>query len=1077
MSQRKITDMMPSQGTSKRRLADTAHSKMDRRERSNSLPAGNSRFQSVDELPSTEVRPRGKAAGGRARTPTAVSSVSIPSTPNHEFRASSSRQREPPRGRRQDSVPETPPRAASRPPSNAPSIPNTRIRRTASSVKTPTRNTAAASEGGSPYTAIDLSSSSDSSDCEIQHVQPSPNRKRISNAGASVPRQSSVPIGRRVPSGRRSSSVRPQTRATLPANLKIQLSSTGGTKAPSSSAPPPSLSKRFASIKQEYTRRIPIQQFFSQASKDERDNSDCFIEKVQTSPRTSQPCRADDRPDTLGSLTGIAALKGVVTKPNSLNRKPSRCNQSTPRSLDRLDDAGAEEALVGQTQTVKDRANTLPLLSYQTPQRSNVIKTENRKTTLLPKPVHTPQSIDLTEVDSSDSDSDSDSDSSDDTPVANPATISKGGRLQRGSTPFPSPPRDSSFREKEPIHLWNDYSQHTIDSRNEQLSARVKRAASPSPSSASGDGESFCTAPESQSSQLDSIIKAEHADRDVLRIKLEHNSDDDSSSPCSYQDSSDESDEEPAVPPSYQTPALASCEYESESENELPELHRNYSPYHSPSRRELLTRKTPSPMNVSRNAFSTPGIRNQGCRATQPPMTPSCYKLGYASAGDDPSSSRGNGTSGGCKPLHRSYSTGLRSILKEPKRRPAHLEEDAEGGKAVSFSPLRYTLGPNGKIFLSPIEQIQSIKTEARTPRMSSLPSPNRRLKEMEDKATVVKVKSPTPVKSSTSKLAIRQSQDSPSKPSTKSLLHIDRVQKGKVQSPDIVESHDTKCKSRYICSVRLRCSANTPTDSVARKLYDDPVAPTSGGSHNGDGSERKSVDQILGTKRHLIKSDSDTRDSKKPKLSDQDQPRAHKQESLKPIVASNAWSPKSRDFKPVLIRDGVSEHAIKPTIALLEQKIARGERVFANCPAHASSSGFQWATVWDSPRGGSRHTSRAMAAELRHRGIKSDVQYGNFWYNLMMAYSRLAGSSVPLFTMQKKAFEDFETECLGIRRDLRREPIKEKVKQPEGLDALLLWGAGETDEESESTGSSDAGDLVTKIHENIKKQRLARQR
>lgn len=49
------------------------------------------------------------------------------------------------------------------------------------------------------------------------------------------------------------------------------------------------------------------------------------------------------------------------------------------------------------------------------------------------------------------------------------------------------------------------------------------------------------------------------------------------------------------------------------------------------------------------------------------------------------------------------------------------------------------------------------------------------------------------------------------------------------------------------------------------------------------------------------------------------------------------------REFKPAVIRDGVSEHAIKPTIARLEKKIASGE-VFAN-QGQDSVSRYKWTT------------------------------------------------------------------------------------------------------------------------------------
>lgn len=115
------------------------------------------------------------------------------------------------------------------------------------------------------------------------------------------------------------------------------------------------------------------------------------------------------------------------------------------------------------------------------------------------------------------------------------------------------------------------------------------------------------------------------------------------------------------------------------------------------------------------------------------------------------------------------------------------------------------------------------------------------------------------------------------------------------------------------------------------------------------------------------------------------------------------------------------------------------------------------------------------MEAELLHRGIKTDRQYGNFWYNLMMRYSHLAGSTVPLFTMKKQSLDDFVEESMNNRRDLapKSKDCDKKPAKPEGVEALKLWGAGETDNESSSSGSDSEEDLVAKMHAVTKTQRV----
>ncbi|KFA71267.1 hypothetical protein S40288_11408 [Stachybotrys chartarum IBT 40288] len=179
----------------------------------------------------------------------------------------------------------------------------------------------------------------------------------------------------------------------------------------------------------------------------------------------------------------------------------------------------------------------------------------------------------------------------------------------------------------------------------------------------------------------------------------------------------------------------------------------------------------------------------------------------------------------------------------------------------------------------------------------------------------------------------------------------------------------------------------------------------------------------------------------------------------LPQVPMANLRTPRPfRSIKPRLIRDGVSEHAVKPTVARLRKRIARGEDFPYAVDDHSSS--FAWK---DLATDGTETQASAMDAELRHRGIRNGMQYGNFWYNMMMEYSTLAGSPVPLFSMMKKGYDDFQAECLDIRRDMQpgyRPKTRGKVKDGsekklQGLEALMLWGAGETDESEASDGSS----------------------
>ncbi|KAM0545628.1 hypothetical protein ACHAPJ_011243 [Fusarium lateritium] len=198
----------------------------------------------------------------------------------------------------------------------------------------------------------------------------------------------------------------------------------------------------------------------------------------------------------------------------------------------------------------------------------------------------------------------------------------------------------------------------------------------------------------------------------------------------------------------------------------------------------------------------------------------------------------------------------------------------------------------------------------------------------------------------------------------------------------------------------------------------------------------------------------------------------------LKPVTNSNWVKPSDKDIKPLLIRDGVSEHAIKPTVSRFEQKLAARKEVDRN------KFKYNWDIDWSMPAPLNERASHAVASELRHRGIKTDKQYSNFNYNLMMKYSKLVGSPVPLFSAHKKGLEDFAEEAIrneelrkrnGRKKALKAQKQKlkreKKNKQPQGIDAFLI--PGDTDEESISEDSDSGGeDLVAKMRADMEKQR-----
>ncbi|KAF4457051.1 hypothetical protein F53441_966 [Fusarium austroafricanum] len=203
----------------------------------------------------------------------------------------------------------------------------------------------------------------------------------------------------------------------------------------------------------------------------------------------------------------------------------------------------------------------------------------------------------------------------------------------------------------------------------------------------------------------------------------------------------------------------------------------------------------------------------------------------------------------------------------------------------------------------------------------------------------------------------------------------------------------------------------------------------------------------------------------------------------LKPGPNKKWTKPPEKEIKPLLIRDRVSEHAIKPTVELFEKKMAAGQGFTYNTK-DSSNRKYNWDVDWNMPATlMNERESHAVAAELEHRGIKTDTQYSNFWYNLTMKFSRLAGSPIPLFTAKKKALDTFVEEAMRNQKardrnrkkltKTQRKKLKQKKKQPQGVDAFLI--PGDTDEESNNSDSdsdSSGVDLMAKLRVDIDKQR-----
>ncbi|RBA12877.1 hypothetical protein FPRO05_14018 [Fusarium proliferatum] len=204
-------------------------------------------------------------------------------------------------------------------------------------------------------------------------------------------------------------------------------------------------------------------------------------------------------------------------------------------------------------------------------------------------------------------------------------------------------------------------------------------------------------------------------------------------------------------------------------------------------------------------------------------------------------------------------------------------------------------------------------------------------------------------------------------------------------------------------------------------------------------------------------------------------------EQQLEPGTDKHWIKPSEKEIKPSIIRDGVSEHAIKPTVALFKKKIA-ARKGFNHDTSNESNQKYNWEIDWSTPASLTERESQAVAAELEHRGIKTSRQYSNFWYNLTMKFSRLAGSPIPLFTAKKKALDTFVDEAMQNQEIRRRNKNKVALKkarrrerkktQPKGVDAFLI--PGDTDAESDSEDSDsdlNGADLIAQMRADSEKR------
>ncbi|KAM6521706.1 hypothetical protein FSOLCH5_006459 [Fusarium solani] len=830
---------------------------------------------------------------------------------------------------------------------------------------TPSRATQLA-QASSPNTPFGISSGSDSSEsdfCEIQHVQPSPNRKRNLPTADQRVQPSKKAKTKQTP---------PETSASVNKKSTSQASS-GPSRAPAQPSSSAAAPNRSSSVSSKAKPAVKAK-FLPQPD----NSSDCFIEKALPSPKRHQQTQPQSSKRRRIDRAGNASA--LVSEENGQNGRDSECEiVHIKPSPDRL-------SLNMLTSTDSDADDERPAGAKPRVPRKIATLTKRRALPLKPadnspamkEPAATPSPvssrvdqsiiIDLSQLITSDSDSSAVETSHSTAQVTQPL-LTQGEPTAQSNQPEQSATNHSTATELAPSPE-NSQSQHQLDPESDDITGKLmdyldsqleamKKEKEVSPSS--DDNEPSSTAPEP---------KVEPRE-DSCPIKKEIVSGAESS------DDDDDDDDEQDDDLDEDNPTLVKMEDAADSDSSglfmsSPPVSYQLPPTEKDSPKPVKSEPDTEVEDESDTGYFNDETLNTSVSSFNERLTAS-YKLQPVYSGDKLSETNEPGTPGSFQPHHRDSLIGLKSILKRPKTSPVRTSgDDTEYSSSPSVSP----------------------------------PSRSRRVK-----------KQLTPLVPITPASLERDSDDSTSSQETPSKPPAKRPAATVQQPAQAVTDHETS-------------------------------------SIEASGDERK-------------------------KTPEKTQKKAAEKKQLKPITHSSLVKP-PREIKPAIIRDGVSEHAIKPTVARFEKKMAEGKGFTYN-KTDSSNLKYNWEVVWGTPLPQTERTSRALAAELEERGIKTDRQYANFWYNLTMKYSNLAGSPVPLFTAKKKALEDVVKEALQNEKRRKRKARKaekkkqqeEKKKQHQGVEALLLCGDDETDEESKSDESVDMEALVAKMKADEKKQRM----
>ncbi|EEU39986.1 uncharacterized protein NECHADRAFT_75826 [Fusarium vanettenii 77-13-4] len=891
---------------------------------------------------------------------------------------------------------------------------------------TPSRATQLA-QAGSPNTPFGISSDSESSGsdfCEIQHVQPSPNRKRNLPAADQRVQPSKKAKTKQAP---------PETCASVNNTKPTPQASSGPSRAPPQPASSAAASTRSSSVSSKAKPAVKAKLL------PQPDNSsDCFIEKVLPSPKRRQETQPQSskrrRIDRAGNASALVGERnGQDSECEIVHIKPSP-NRLSLTMLTSTDSDADDERPAGVGPRVPRKIAT-PRKGRALPLKPADNRPAMKEPAATPSPVpsRVDQSIviDLSQLITSDSDSSVVETSHSTAQVTQPRSAQGEPTAQSNhgtaTEVAPSPENSQSQHQSDPES--DDITGKLMDYLDSQLEAMKKeKEASPS----SGE-EPLSTAPEH-------LSKVEPQE-DSRAIKKEigsgaEGSDDDHDDDEGGDDHIDDHDDE-------DSPTLVKMEDAADSDSSGPFMSSPPVSYQLPPTEEDSPKPVKREPETEAEDESDTGDFNDETLNTSVSSfnerLATSYKLQPVYSGDRLSETNEPGTPGSFQPHHRDSLIGLKSILKRSQTSPARASGDnPEYSSSPSVSP------PS-----------RSRRNEPRTGPTRHRKSPASKLatvasaikKQLPSKA-FIRVRSWLPPRPNVTK---RAKTPSPKRPRGWRLQKKQLTPLVPIPPASLERDSDGSTSSQ-----------ETPSKPPAKRPAAAVQQPTQAVTHHETSNVGASEDAR--------------------KISEKTQNKAAKKKQLKPITHSSLVKP-PREIKPAIIRDGVSEHAIKPTVARFEKKMAEGKGFTYN-KTDSSNTKYNWEVDWGTPLPHTERTSRALAAELEERGIKTDRQYANFWYNLTMKYSKLAGSPVPLFTAKKKALEDVVEEALQNEKRRKRKARKaekkkqqqEKKKQPQGIEALLLSGADEADEAGEESNSDESVDmeaLIAKMKADEQKQRM----